>query len=231
MDIRNKVISIPAAACDELANEYFMGISGIDRPGPKYHRMKKEAFDIRDRIRPNVQIRAVYSYYDKVELSGSTAVIDQVTFHCNAFEQIDPGAVHGVFLHLLTAGEFYLDGEPIMNQLFADIWGTAFTDAGRMKLEEMFRQGGRVSQGFGPGFYGMESIQMKDLTKLLDGGAIGIETKATGVLVPLKSCGGMTFRVGEGYVNIESECINCLGNPSGCAFCNMGRKQHNDEKK
>ena len=24
MDIRNKVISIPAAACDELANEYFM---------------------------------------------------------------------------------------------------------------------------------------------------------------------------------------------------------------
>lgn len=231
MDIKNKVITIPTEACDALADVYFMDISGIDRPGPKYQRMKKEAFDIRERIRPNVKIRAVYSYYDKVELSGSTAVIDQVTFHCNAFEQIDPRTVHGVYLHLLTAGEFYLDGEPIMNQLFADIWGTAFTDAGRMKLEEMLADGGRLSQGFGPGFYGMESIQMKDLTKLLDGAAIGIETKPTGVLVPLKSCGGMTFRVGEGYVNIESECINCLGNPSGCAFCNVRRDTTIDEKK
>ena len=224
MDIKNQIIFIPTDQCDTLADQYFMSISGIDRPGPKYERMRTEAFAIRERIRDRVQIKAVYSYYDQVKLWGDTVEIDGVSFSCNGFVQMKQESVHGAYIHLLTAGEFYLDGEPIMNQLFADMWGTAFTDAGRMKLEEMFREEGQLSDGFGPGFYGMESIQMKELTALLDGAAIGIETRGTGILVPIKSCGGMTFRVDGGYVNIRSECVNCAGNKSGCAFCNIHNK-------
>lgn len=225
MDIKNKIVSIPTQACDELADQYFMATSGIDRPGPKYERMRKEAFEIRDRIRQRVNIKAIYSYYDMPALSGPTATIDGVVFHCNAFEQMNASAVQGVYVHLLTAGEYYLDGEPIMNQLFADIWGTAFTEAGRMKLEELFEGEGILSDGFGPGFYGMESVQMKELTTLLDGAAIGVETRATGILLPLKSCGGMTFRVDDSYVRLSTECADCRGNKSGCSFCNIKNKR------
>ena len=224
MDIRNKVITIPTEDCDALADKYFMVTSGIDKPGPKYERMRKEAWQIRDRIRERVDIKAIYSYYDMPALSGNTATIDGVVFHCNAFEQMNADAVLGVYLHLLTAGEYYLDGEPIMNQLFADIWGTAFTEAGRMKLEEMFEGEGVLSDGFGPGFYGMETIQMKELTSLLDGSAIGIQTRPTGILLPLKSCGGMTFRVNDSYVRLSAECVDCRGSKSGCAFCIVKRK-------
>jgi hypothetical protein len=225
MDIKNQIIAIPTEDCDALADEYFMATSGIDRPGPKYERMRKEAFEIRERIRSRVNVKAIYSYYDMPALSGSTATIDGVVFHCNAFEQMNPESIQGVYVHLLTAGEYHLDGEPIMNQLFADIWGTAFTEAGRMRLEEMLEGQGALSDGFGPGFYGMESIQMKELTTLLDGAAIGVETRATGILLPLKSCGGMTFRVDDSYIRLSTECADCRGNKSGCAFCNIKNKE------
>jgi len=226
MDIKNQIISIPTSECDVLADQYFMATSGIDRPGPKYDRMRKEAFEIRERIRNRVNIKAIYSYYDMPALSGTTATIDGVVFHCNAFEQLSTESVQGVYVHLITAGEYHLDGEPIMNQLFADIWGTAFTEAGRMKLEELFEGEGILSDGFGPGFYGMESIQMKEITTLLDGASIGVETKPTGILLPLKSCGGMTFRVNDTYVRLNSECADCQGNKSGCAFCNIRNKEN-----
>lgn len=225
MDIRNKIITIPTDECDDLADAYFMATSGIDRPGPKYERMKQEAFEIRNRIRERVNIKAIYSYYDMPAMSGNTATIDGVTFHCNAFEQINPEAIQGVYLHLLTAGDYHLDGEPIMNQLFADIWGTAFTEAGRMRLATIFEGDGPLSDGFGPGFYGMETIQMKELTTLLDGAAIGVETRPTGILLPLKSCGGMTFLVNDAYVRLSTECADCRGNKSGCAFCAIKSKK------
>jgi len=230
MDIKNQIITIPTEDCDALADEYFMATSGIDRPGPKYERMRKEAFDIRERIRNRVNIKAIYSYYDMPALSGSTATIDGVVFHCNAFEQMNPDSVQGVYVHLLTAGDYHLDGEPIMNQLFADIWGTAFTEAGRMRLDEMFEGEGILSDGFGPGFYGMESIQMKELTALLDGAAIGVVTKPTGILLPLKSCGGMTFRVDDSYVRLSTECADCRGNQAGCAFCNIKNKRNAEKE-
>ena len=120
-----------------------------------------------------------------------------------------------------TSGEYYLDGEPIMNQLFADLWGSSFTEAGRRLLLSRLEGEGALSEEFGPGFYGMESIQMKEVGKILDTGRIGVEVRESGILVPIKSCGGISFRVGEGYLRLSSECADCRGNRSGCSQCSV----------
>lgn len=229
MDIRNEILQIDTEECDALADRFFLEASGIDRPGPKYERMRREAFEIRERIRERVRVRAIYSYYSQVDFSGDTAIIGGKAFRCNAFALIPREQVYGAFVHLVTAGEYYLDGEPIMNQLFADLWGSAFTEAGRILLLSRLEGERALSEEFGPGFYGMESIQMKDLAGLLDAGAIGVETRATGILVPVKSCGGISFRVGDGYLRLSAECADCRGNRSGCAQCSVRINLNNRE--
>ena len=230
MDIINEIVRIPAEDCDVLADRFFIEASGVGREGPKYERMRKEAYQIRERIRERVRVSAVYSYYENVEFSGEAARISGAEFRCNAFAQIAPEQVHGAFVHLVTAGEYYLDGEPIMNQLFADLWGSAFTEAGRRILLSRLEGEGTLSEEFGPGFYGMESIQMKEVGKILDTGLIGVEVRESGILVPIKSCGGISFRVGDGYLRLSTECADCRGNRSGCNQCSVRINQKQTDK-
>jgi hypothetical protein len=106
------------------------------------------------------------------------------TFSCNGFENIPDAIIKKVFFYIVTVGECTSDqNDDIMTQLYADIWGTAYTEAARdyvknRILSDLIREfpgqlgnGLFLSETFGPGFYGMDVLQSIDLFTLLEGGA------------------------------------------------------------
>ncbi|MGL4484873.1 MAG: hypothetical protein ACRCUS_07975 [Anaerovoracaceae bacterium] len=215
------IINISKEKCYERSKELYAKYSGIFREGKKYEKMQKRSAEIRDIIEERIDLKAVYAYFDDVELDGNTAIIksNEVSFHCQAFTQIDPNLIKGCYAYVLTAGDYGLEEFPIIDQLYADLWGNAFTDAAREELEMLFRKDGKTSNDFGPGLFGMPHSEMHNLAKLVDTKLIDVEIKESGVIVPIKSCGGLVFRVKEGYEKLSNECETCLGKATNCNLC------------
>lgn len=210
--------------CDEITEKFFLRESGIDKQGPKFDKMKKDAHQIRKVVESNVSIRAAYAYYDDVKLQGKTLSIGGQELDCAAFEQIDPESIEGAFVYAICAGDFWLDDKPILEQLYADIWGTAFTDASRELLMEQMGKGMTLSDSFGPGFYGMSMNEMQKMLKLVDFEALGIVVKPSNVIVPLKSCSGIFLHVNDKYQRLDSACQLCFGASRTCRLCGINKK-------
>jgi uncharacterized 2Fe-2S/4Fe-4S cluster protein (DUF4445 family) len=229
MDRRNVVVEISKESCEETANRLFAENSGISRGGKKRERIKENAEKIRSLIDERISPKAVYSYFPKVELDGKEATIEDHVFTCHAFEQIDPKKVKGAYVYVITAGDFALEDSPIMDQLLADIWGTAFTDAAREQLQSKLSEEEFLSNGFGPGFYGMDVKQMADIAGLVDPEKIGVQVRSSSILVPLKSCAGIFFVMDEEFQLVSLECEDCRGTVTSCSLCNIKRAQEGRE--
>ena len=214
-------LTIDENECSALAYEIFMKASGIDKEGRKFIKMKESAMRMRNAINENVKIRAAYVYCDDVKLENNTAVIGNQKFMCSAFEQIDPKTVNGAYIYALSAGDFSLPEENIMDQLFADIWGTAFTDAARMLLKEKMQNNSRLSDSFGPGFYGMDVKEISKLAQIVDFDSLDIELRDSRIMLPLKSCAGLYFSVDEKYKELHESCQECRGTYSSCQLCQI----------
>ena len=233
--------------------EIFMAESGVAGEGDKYDRMRRDALRVREIIEPAINIKGACCFYDELELAASGVHDGQLLkvcgheIRCTAFEQIDPSSVEGVYFYAVTAGDFSLpmhpdgrpdqshpdgrpDQPPIMDQLYADIWGTAFTDAAREMLMDELRKADRgclaadrLSDSFGPGFYGMDTGEMQKMPELVDFESIGMKVTESSMLLPLKSCAGILFKVNEKYTPLDGACELCLGNKRTCSLC---RAQH-----
>lgn len=212
---------IDPAECGRIAHEIFIKDSGVGRPGKKFERMRKAAFEIRNRIESNVEIRFACRFYDNVKLAGNKAIINDRTFTCSAFEQIEGTAVEGVYIYAVCAGDFAMPDENIMDQVYADIWGTAFTDAVRLLIKRELEKTAKLSDSFGPGFYGMDVSEMALIDELIDFADIGIELRNGTIMVPLKSCAGMFFKVNESYKPLNAACANCRGSHVSCGLCQV----------
>lgn len=223
MNLINQRIAVSKEKCAEMAQDEFLKDSGLLKEGSKFDKMRRHAFEIRSRIEDRIDLKGIYSYYEDFSLEGRVLKIKDAEFTCNAFEQLDGETLKGVYIYLVTGGDYYLDDEPIMNQLYADIWGTAFAEVTRIYISQQMSKGDTLSDSFGPGFYGMPTIQMKELPKLLDNNDIGVEIRDSGILIPLKSCGGILFNVNENYKKLESQCVDCRGSSVSCSLCSFGR--------
>lgn len=225
MEKRNIVIEISKESCENTARCLFEESSGLSSGGKKKDRIKKNAAEVRKLIEDRISPKAVYSYFPKVKLSGKEAAIGGHVFTCHAFEQLDSTKITGAYVYAITAGDFTLDDQPIMEQLLADIWGTAFTDAAREQLEEILGADQFLSSGFGPGFYGMDVNQMGEIAELVETEKIGVQVRSSSILVPLKSCAGIFFSAKEELEPISSECEDCRGTITSCSLCNIRRAQ------
>ena len=214
-------LEINKEECCDLAERLFFEMSGIDRKGDKFERMKEGARRMRELVEDRIDIKVKCIFYggSDVELNNNGAVIGGEMFLCKAFEQIIPGHVKGAYVYALTAGEYDFAGEAILNRLYSDIWGTAFTDAARELLERELSRIDMISDGFGPGFYGMPASEMMKIDRLLNFVDIGVELKNNRILTPVKSCCGMFFSVTEGYERIDNACGDCTGSEKSCILC------------
>jgi hypothetical protein len=217
------------AEADVFAMEYFMKICGFNREGEKYQRMLKQGLDIKEMIKDRVEIKAVVSSFPGSTITGNTAVLSGITFECNAFQRLDPEHISGIYAYIMSAGIYELDdNDPIMDQLFADIWGTAYVDAGLEALKRFVETDIRnacgkdnitVLDSFGPGFYGMEVTQIGKFFELLDGDKIGVKARSNSLMLPLKSCSGFFVAVDDLTRLPASDCQSCRGGAKNCAFC------------
>lgn len=219
MVIKSDILELDKEKCCEAATRFFMKESGCDKEDTKYDRMRKEAFEIFDVIRPRIDIKVIYSFYDEFELDGHVLTAGRHQFRCTAFEQLAPEAIEGVYFYAVSAGDYFPEDKTIMQQLYADIWGTAFTDAAREMLIDRLKHEHAVSDSFGPGFYGMDVSEMKKMPDMVDFDRLGMEVKESSVILPLKSCAGILFKVNEKYIRLNSACELCYGNRKTCTLC------------
>jgi len=217
--LKNKVINIAFNEAEEIATEYFIKICGFHREGEKYAKMRAEGMQTKEGAERNISVRAVVSSYGGDVISGDTAVIDGAVFTCNAFSQINKNGIKRLYAYLLTAGVYTLpENAPIMQQLYADIWGTSFVDAGLDVLKKRLA-GDSALEAFGPGFYGMDIDQLGKFFEILDGGKIGMEVRESCLLLPLKSCAGFLIAVNDKSDLPDADCMNCRAGRKGCEFC------------
>lgn len=222
-----EILTIDKEQCNELAYKIFMEASGINKEGRKFKKMQDAAMKMRAFIDEKVQIRAAYKYCDDVKLSGRTAEINGYKFHSNAFEQISADAVTGAYVYVITAGDYALPDENIMDQLYADIWGTSFTDAARILMktklieadDSLMKVG--ISDSFGPGFYGMDIDEIELISNLIPFEKLGVQLKNNCIMIPLKSCAGIYFTVNEKYQAINQWCQDCKGTYTSCKLCQL----------
>ncbi|MDO4545029.1 MAG: hypothetical protein Q4C25_02630 [Bacillota bacterium] len=209
--------------CDALAYEIFLQDAGLNRKGKKFECMKEDALRTRSVIEDRIDLRAAYVHYDKIALAGDTVNIDGVSLKCRGLSQIAPESVKGAYIYALSAGDFSCAESSVMEQLYADLWGSAFTEAVRILLKDRMEREAKLSDSFGPGYYGMDVREMNKLARLIDLRELGIEARENGILLPLKSCAGFYLSVTEDYVPLNQECINCHGNQTSCNLCHVHR--------
>lgn len=243
--MENQMIRLDIKEAEPLAREYFINICGFrNREGEKYKRMLEHGMRIRERIADRVDIKAVVSSFDRDVISGNTARIGDAAFVCNAFEQINQDGIQKIYAYLFTSGSFELnEDDPVTDQLYADIWGTAYTDAGLEVLKHHLKAdfdrnnvgvgdengGGETAPDdvketfildpFGPGFYGMDMDQIGRFFEVLDGDSIGVKAGTNSLMLPLKSCAGFFVIVDDDTRLPPADCKSCYADHSGCEFC------------
>lgn len=218
------IVELDRQKCIDGSIDIFLRTSGLFQEGKKFDRMRKRAFVIKETAENMSDIHAMYEYYNDVALEGRTLHIKDKSFECNAFEMIDPERVKGAYVYAITAGTYELD-EAVIDQVYADIWGNAFTDSARYMLRDIMAEGHTLSDSFGPGFYGMDITSMVDIDALIKLENIGIELRDERIMVPLKSCAGMFLDIDGEYEPMNSQCLDCKGNTVSCSYCMFGRNK------
>lgn len=233
--MKNQVIQFSIEEADRYTPEYFISICGFkNREGEKFQRMLDHGMKIKDRIIDGIDLKAVVSSFDKGIISGNTAKIGDVVFFCNAFEQLNKDSIQKIYVYLFTSGSYELnDEDSVIDQLYADIWGTAYTDAGLEVLKNFLKDdydkssrsnGGGTGKAtildpFGPGFYGMDVDQIGKFFEVLDGGMIGVKARTNSLMLPLKSCAGFYVVVDDDTKLPPSDCKSCYADHRGCEYC------------
>ena len=226
MRIENELWTMSGRECDALATELFIIQNNLDRPDKRYKRLLKEAVALKDEIVDDLTMRAVYNYYDDIFLKDDVLVIDGKMFVSRVLDGVHPSQFKGAYVFVLTAGDFSYKDRPMMDQVFYDLWGTAFATAARQHLQTHFSQDGRISEVFGPGLFGIPMSTMKGLVSMVDADRIGVTVNSSNFLLPVKSYGGIYSRVADNYRPRGGTCATCLGSRLSCNLCEYNPARH-----
>lgn len=222
--MNSQILELRSFALDEAAKKYFTKICGFDHDEKKYRRMMDRALLVHQSLDKQIRPQAVLSYYDDEIIDGKYLYIVDVEFECMAFEQIKKQNVIGVYAYILTAGNLRLENCSQLDKFYTDTWGTAYVDASRDILRQYISNQYKsdaifVSDSFGPGYYGMQTTNIKNFFKIIDGAKIGVELYGNEIMLPLKSCAGFFVVSKEQELTIGADCKYCLGQGNGCEFC------------
>lgn len=234
MAMKNQVIIIPREKADSYAQEFFIKIAGLNITGEKCARMLSQGIYLKEIIKDKINIRAVVSSFPGTAINGNVAILDGIKFECNALRRFNPKGIIRIYAFILTAGDF--DDKvhsSALDQLFMDVWGTSYVEAGLKVLKQLINQniqniidgsqssdsGFTILDHFGPGYYGMEVNQIKQFFELLDGDSIGVKLENNSLMIPIKSYAGFYIAASDGTILLESDCESCRAEYKNCSFC------------
>lgn len=238
--MKNKLITFTEEEARDKAEQYFISYCGLDLSTEKHSRMYKDAMEVRGNGIDGIGLSALVSSFGPQAFVNHKIVVGDIAITCEAFSQIPDENVIRVYLYLITAGGCnYDDDDPVIKQLYADIWGTVYVDVGRDLLENVIKEDAKIylrnmnegegylSTAISPGFFGMATEASKNISSILSGHDVGISVRDNGVMLPLKTCSGVYLLVKDPDGMPLPECKTCIGNPGGCALCKVmdGKKR------
>lgn len=218
-------ITIDKLKLNKMAETVFLDISGLGREGKKYERMRESAFSIRELVQEKLKLMIDCRFYSDMILEVDKLTVQDVEITCGTFRQLDQDMLEGVYLYVVSAGDVSMPEAKAIEQLYADFWGNAYTDALRDLLKDELEHTSIISDSFGPGFYGMDTSELVKLGQLLDFEEKGITVKNGQMMVPQKSCTGIIFKVNDNYKKIDDACERCQGNHLNCSMCIVNRSR------
>lgn len=204
-----------------------MGMDGLAENGRAFSSVRERGRQVRARLAGagHIRPRIVLSAFPEVCLSDRTLTIGGVQLTCPAFSQIALQQVKGAVVFFFSAGDFRLPDDPMPDQLLADMWGTAFAEALQHRIGVRLSDSMRLSDAFGPGYYGMDAAQIRDLARLADPAAIDLTLLESGALEPVKSGCGLFFEVSDEYTALDTACLGCRGASENCGLCSVREKR------
>jgi hypothetical protein len=167
------------------------------------------------------EIRAVAARFAPVALRGRALDVAGVAFECPAFEQMEARNLTRLIVYAVALRADAPPAPDVSRMFYADLWENACLEAAlrALRAELAARSDGVLSDSFGPGYYGMDVLEMKNLARVLDFGKIGAEVLDNGMIRPQKSCAGILFAVRDAARMPADACRDCIGDRNGCAFC------------
>ncbi len=234
--------TISKAEAYASALTYFNKMVGMDRDNEKSKRMMEQALLVHEVLKTQVELKAIILSSQSFILHEDSLTMNHVAFVCPEFRKFSNDTIHTVYLYLLTGGNIKIPSDwPMLDQFYADIWGTSYIDAaldilkkkiidylGVEERKNMRSQGLAdyyLTDSIGPGFYGMELSQIKDFFTLVDGNQIGLSCHESGMMIPQKSCVGMFLLTNQKKYFLEADCDNCLANHKNCSYCHKYVKE------
>lgn len=208
------------------AKEDFIHACGLSIENRFYQELLDEALMVLRNGRDTIRLAAVVTPLGQTAFHASSIRIKDSVFKCTAFEQLPEENVLDIYAYLLTAGSCGFREQNLMEQYYADLWGSAFLKSARELLRNHLiaenahlYPGSRLSFSFGPGFYGMKGERLSDMVQTMDSNLIGLQADVTGAIIPSKSCGGFFAAVWDETKLPAAICKNCIGREDGCLFC------------
>ncbi|MDD6311166.1 MAG: hypothetical protein PUB09_04435 [Firmicutes bacterium] len=208
---------------EELSLKVFSEISGMNRNGAKARRIEEGGLAMRQKAIEALDIKSQYLFLEKgeFELVEDTLELGNLELKCHAFSLIDSESIEGVYLYVASAGSFINTDETSLKQVYLDLWGTAYVDALRHTLRNRISKSNKISENFGPGFYGMNVGSISVFKELLNFDNLGIRINSSNVMIPLKSCCGLFFVVNDNYSSVGDECMYCMNETKNCKLCSI----------
>ncbi|MBR4020316.1 MAG: hypothetical protein IKI99_03305 [Firmicutes bacterium] len=212
----------------DAAEERFFRICSFNLAEAGQRKMETAAYRVRTHLQQRMDIRATVRFWERSVLTDTRLQLGDVALCCDAFSRIPADAVKGAYSYLLTIGDTGMEEEvSIMTELYHDVWGTAYVESAmevlrKRLLQALPAENLHLSESFGPGYYGMTMEEGAKIYGLLDGAAVGVEQKSSGLLMPEKSCQGLILVYDRDDIRMPRACESCLGAKGGCRFCDKG---------
>lgn len=144
---------------------------------------------------------------------------------CNVLEQIDTVGVEKGYLYAFHAPEIDIESAgSVLEQYYMEAFQVACMDVIRGWLQGYLERKNSVyekkycSPSFGPGYYGMGMDAVPELLGLMDASQVGVSWNGER-MSPKMSLVGTYLIAGEDVFEVDSDCIDCIGQRGGCEFC------------
>lgn len=144
---------------------------------------------------------------------------------CNVLEQIDTAGVEKGYLYAFHAPDVDLESAgSVLEQYYMEAFQVACMDVIRGWLQGYLERKNSVyekkycSPSFGPGYYGMGMDAVPELLGLMDASQAGVSWNGER-MSPKMSLVGTYLIAGEDVFEVDSDCIDCIGQSGGCEFC------------
>jgi hypothetical protein len=228
--MKNQLLHLDKDQGRELAETIFRDMCGYNSGKPVPRKIIERSLRSLNDVYHQLEIKALISEYEKTCADGITMLLDGELFTCKALAQIPAEEIERIYIYLLTVGELNLSEASVLNQVYYDLWQTAYMDAGQEILRQ-YLQGlscnadKYIVDDFGPGFFGMDISQLKHFFAILDGEKIGLKLLDSGFMSPAKSYAGFLLVTNSKQNFIGNDCENCISSGKICMYCKAGRQR------